>query len=134
VVKIDSFLEDKAKPSFARMDVEGYEYAIIEGMKDTLKNKITLLIEFHPTILLPKQIESMFKIFKDNNFSKAKIILDPPLRSLNRKGNPRKIIGFLDKKLDGVKKTNEIKEVTLDELHRMLLSRNRHLHAIVYKQ
>ena len=36
VVPVDSFLEDKATPKLIRMDVEGYEYEVLQGMTNTL--------------------------------------------------------------------------------------------------
>jgi FkbM family methyltransferase len=47
VVSVDGFLRDKKKPDIVRMDVEGYEYYIIEGMKDTLKHIKYLVVEWH---------------------------------------------------------------------------------------
>lgn len=50
-VTLDEFLEGKNPPDFIRMDVEGFEYFIIEGMQKTLNQNrnIKLYIEMHPS-------------------------------------------------------------------------------------
>lgn len=47
---LDNFLRGKAPVDFIRMDVEGFEYEIIEGATKTLERKgpLKLFIEFHP--------------------------------------------------------------------------------------
>lgn len=47
--RLDTFLKDKGKVDLVRMDVEGYETKIVDGMEETLKQKnLTLFIEIHP--------------------------------------------------------------------------------------
>jgi FkbM family methyltransferase len=43
-VNLDTFLKDKQPPDLVRMDVEGYEYYVIEGMKKTLNSNHNLMI------------------------------------------------------------------------------------------
>ncbi|MCW4045063.1 MAG: FkbM family methyltransferase [Candidatus Bathyarchaeota archaeon] len=46
---LDTFLEDKGRVDLVRMDVEGYETRIVEGMTETLKQKdLMLFMEIHP--------------------------------------------------------------------------------------
>jgi len=49
VETVDSFLKDKKQPSMIRMDVEGYEYSIIKGMRKILDQRLplTLIMELH---------------------------------------------------------------------------------------
>jgi FkbM family methyltransferase len=47
--RLDTFLKDKGKVDLVRMDVEGYETKIVEGMTETLKQKnLMLFMEIHP--------------------------------------------------------------------------------------
>ncbi len=58
------------KPTFVKIDTEGAEFDILEGMKETLKNfKPKIMLEKHPT-LLPKTISlnSINEILKNNNY------------------------------------------------------------------
>ena len=58
------------KPTFIKIDTEGAEFDIIEGMKDTLKNfKPKIMLEKHPT-MLPKDVslDAINKILKSNNY------------------------------------------------------------------
>lgn len=50
IVKLDNFLKGK-KIDFLRMDVEGYEFEVLKGMKDLLKNVQGMFIEVHHKIL-----------------------------------------------------------------------------------
>jgi len=66
VVPVDSFLEDKATPKLIRMDVEGYEYEVLQGMTNTLEKDVMLLIEVHPTIM--KNMDGFFEILKRHGY------------------------------------------------------------------
>lgn len=50
IKKLDSFLEEKSlkKLDFMRMDVEGYEFNIYEGIRNSIKKFkfITLIVRF----------------------------------------------------------------------------------------
>lgn len=136
MVTVDSFLEKRKTPSLIRMDVEGYEYAIIEGMVGTLRNNdITLLIEIHPTILTKEQIERMFYLLKQSGYDKAVAIFDPSLRTLNKKGEARFLSKFIKSKLNSSEDINPDKPVYLDieGLKSLVLNKNRHVHAFIYK-
>lgn len=50
--RLDTFLKDKGKVDLVRMDVEGYETKIVDGMEDTLKQKnLMLFMEIHPPFM-----------------------------------------------------------------------------------
>ena len=57
VVPLDKFLKDKEYPDFIRMDVEGYEYQILKGMKTILgkRKPLKLFIELHPHLMNKNQ-------------------------------------------------------------------------------
>lgn len=65
---IDNFLKDKEKPTFVRMDVEGFEVNILKGMKETLKSLNRLFIEVHTHIMTDEETREFFDILKINNF------------------------------------------------------------------
>lgn len=65
---IDSFLKRRKTPNLIRMDVEGYEYNIIKGMKETLKKDVKLLIEVHGFLMTEKQLNEIFQTLKQNHF------------------------------------------------------------------
>ena len=63
------------KPTFIKIDTEGSELDILEGMKKTIKNyKPKILLEKHPT-MIPKtiSIENIDNYLKENNY-KPKMI------------------------------------------------------------
>ena len=77
---IDSFLEDKAKPTFIRMDVEGYEINIFRGMPQTLQlEKLSVFVELHPAILSKEEIAEIFDLFEQNGFDVKYCFLNPML-------------------------------------------------------
>ncbi len=67
---VDSFLKDKKPVSFIRMDIEGYEAVIVEGMRDTLRSPFLkkLFIEIHPHRIEISKIQSLLRILKNNGF------------------------------------------------------------------
>ena len=85
VKKIDSFLNEISvnKVDFVRMDVEGYEYHIFEGMKETLKkSKPIIHIEVHKSIMGDETTKKWFELLKDLGYESKYYIpreLDTPL-------------------------------------------------------
>ncbi|MBI2135145.1 FkbM family methyltransferase [Candidatus Woesearchaeota archaeon] len=76
VVTLDNFLKNRKYPDFIRMDVEGYEFQILKGMKNTLKKKkpLKLFIELHPHIMNKSQTKFLLKTLKDNGFETSLVI------------------------------------------------------------
>jgi len=63
------------KPSLVKIDTEGAEHDVLEGMKETLKNfKPKIMLEKHPT-MIPKHtsLEAVNNLLEDNNY-KATLI------------------------------------------------------------
>lgn len=56
---LDNFIENKQKPDLIRMDIEGFEYYVIEGMKKTMKqcNSCKMFIEVHPYQMDQKDLD-----------------------------------------------------------------------------
>jgi FkbM family methyltransferase len=70
-ITVDDFLKDKKTPNIVRMDIEGYEYFVIDGMKDTLKKIDFLIMEWHQSAK------------KDNWKSKINLILNSGLEPVH---------------------------------------------------
>ena len=66
VESVDSFLENRVTPKLIRMDVEGYEYEILQGMTETLEKGVMLFMEVHPTTM--KSLDGFFKILKHHGY------------------------------------------------------------------
>lgn len=56
---LDEFMKDKHLPDLIRMDIEGYEYYILDGMKHTLQacQNCTMFIEVHPYQMYEKGLD-----------------------------------------------------------------------------
>ena len=74
---IDSLVESLSlKPTLVKIDTEGAEHDVIEGMKNTLhKFKPKIMLEKHPT-MIPKNysLNDLDKLLKDNNYKSTLII------------------------------------------------------------
>ena len=80
---LDNFIKTKTKikPTLLRMDVEGYECQIIEGMKQLLKSKqpLKILMEVHPYwigLSSKEEINKMIKELKNSGFVINSIFLE----------------------------------------------------------
>ena len=63
------------KPTFVKIDTEGAEFDVLEGMKETLKSfKPKIMLEKHPT-MIPKNIslEDINKLLENNNYKSTLI-------------------------------------------------------------
>lgn len=81
---LDSF---DIKPNFIKMDIEGSEYYAIQGMKETLKNNPTILIEFDAKLQrYPEEffdlLKKYFDLFKITN-KKLLNITEQPKEGIN---------------------------------------------------
>lgn len=71
IKKLDSFLETSAINTldFIRMDVEGYEFNILEGMKDTIKKfKPMIQMEVHTSLLGNEKTKKLLEWFMSENY------------------------------------------------------------------
>jgi len=69
--KLDSFLLEKSltRIDFLRMDVEGYEFKIYKGMKETIKKyKPILLMEVHKSVIGIKNIKKFLIEIKNDGY------------------------------------------------------------------
>ena len=76
---LDNFSASKKfKPTFIRMDVEGYEYNIIKGARNIMaKSKdLRLMIEIHPFIMGRKKTADFLKIMKNSRFESTIVVFE----------------------------------------------------------
>jgi len=68
---VDHFLEGKKPITFLRMDVEGYETIILDGMQETLRSPslTKLFIEIHPMVIEPERMQAFFQQLQDSGFA-----------------------------------------------------------------
>lgn len=80
VVTLDEFFKNRAYPDFIRMDVEGYEVEIIEGMKDILahNNPLEIFMEIHSFIIRERGRE-MLRTLSRSGFAIKVAIWEPTL-------------------------------------------------------
>ncbi len=76
VFTLDSFFKNREKPQIVRMDVEGYEYEILQGMKKTMKEckNLQFFIEVHADFMGEEKTVRFLKILKQNGITHCKII------------------------------------------------------------
>ena len=70
VMTLDTFLDGKPLPDMIRMDVEGYEHEIVQGMKGLLEKEIPLKIfmEIHPAYLGQERLAVMLDTLASYGF------------------------------------------------------------------
>lgn len=135
VVKIDDFLKGKKNPNLVRMDVEGYEYAIIDGMKKTLElGGIKILLEIHSDIMTKQQLLCMFNILENKGFRSAIIIFDPYLGWLNSKNEIRKTIRWLTEKIGDMQRMGKVERMNMKTIKEYLIKEGKPAHVLFYKK
>lgn len=125
---VDTFSEKVigSFPNLVRMDVEGYESAILEGMHKTLAHGATLLIEFHPMFLSRGQKERILELLKSSGYTRVVITLNPKARL-----GP--VLRFLNKKIGNTGKPEGLtKEGDLKDLAEFLHTSPRVFNAFLY--
>ncbi len=124
----DSFSRDVigTTPSFVRMDVEGYEAAILEGMTEVMKAKTVLLIEFHPLFLSPEQKERMCALLR-NHYSHSVITINP-------KADVGPFLRFLNTHMGIESKRPQLNKAgSIELVHEYLYSSKRVFNAFIYE-
>jgi FkbM family methyltransferase len=73
IMTLDNFIEKylgDTLPTVLRMDVEGFEYNVIKGAMNTIRNcnKLRIFMEIHPHILSQEQLNELLNILENNKF------------------------------------------------------------------
>jgi FkbM family methyltransferase len=114
VLTVDDFMKGKRWPDLIRMDVEGYEYHILQGMKGMLASgrPLSLFIELHsvPTT------RALLMTLKEFGFKAKKVINDgaPPMLIDNHM--MKRVVEFIDSKRLGHDMKYGCLDLTLDDL------------------
>jgi FkbM family methyltransferase len=113
VVTVDEFIKGKQTPTFIRMDVEGYEYEIVKGMKELLSSgsPLKIFVEFHFDILRDKTVE-LARLLKDSGF-KISVASIEPHPAIYRNKALVEIVKLFEK---GIGATTGYVNVTIDDL------------------
>lgn len=76
VKTLDSFLQGKRRPDIVRMDVEGYEFEILKGMKKTFENagSLDLFIEVHADFLGKEKTIELYRMMKAYGIRECHVI------------------------------------------------------------
>jgi len=113
VVTVDEFIKDKQRPTFIRMDVEGYEYEIVKGMKNLLDSysPLKIFIEMHFDILREKTVE-LALILKEAGFGVSYASIEPH-PSIMKNGLMLGVVKFLEK---GIGATTGYVDIKIDDL------------------
>jgi len=122
VMAFDDFIKDKSYPNFVRMDVEGYEYHIIRGMKDTLQRKLplTLLIEFHFHLMTRQESTEILDTLRSAGFRIVDVVSEAPPFGIHRHKLLSKIIysteSVIEKKLSNRKPLARHLDMSFDDI------------------
>ena len=86
VMTLDDFSKSRPYPQIIRMDVEGYEYQIIRGMKRILKKELPLIlfIEFHFHLLKREESIEILQALKNAGFEIVDVTSDLAIRGRSR--------------------------------------------------
>lgn len=135
MVTVDGFVaRHQIRPALVRMDVEGYEVEIIEGMRQTLLLHPKLLIEVHSNLVEAGRLERMFKTIAENGYHNAVVVKERNQLWMRRDGDIRPVLRHLTNAIskDGYALgMGKIERVSLDELRGSLKDRSASFHALV---
>lgn len=98
IATVDAFVDFISEhPTLIRMDVEGYEYQIIKGMTNILReNKpLILFIELHPFMVEERDMDELLATLRQNNFKVKAIFCEPATSDYGKEGVLNKIFSVL---------------------------------------
>ena len=73
---VDGFLANRRPISFLRMDIEGYEAVVIDGMRDTLSSPTLrrMFIEIHPALIEVDSMQRFLEKLQEAGFEATHVI------------------------------------------------------------
>lgn len=134
VVTLDKFIQGKRFPDLIRMDVEGYEKQIIEGMKNILnmRQPLKIFMELH-CCFLPDLGLDILRQLEKKDFKIKLFFRDQSTLMLNKGEIIKNIYSYLGKKINGVyefiynninvKELEKIKHILKEEVFHVYLER-----------
>ncbi len=75
-ITLDSFFKDKRKPTFMRMDIEGFENVIFMGGIETLKYLEKIFVELHFPLVKKEEMISLLELLKEKGFEIYKAVME----------------------------------------------------------
>lgn len=132
---LDIFSEEMSvTPSLVRMDVEGYESKIIQGMSKLLTKKPALLIEIHPHILSSDETEDMFSRLIEAGYKTVVVINERKDVWMNRKGEVRPILKLISSYIERGGYTRGmglVEKMDINDVYKKTLSQGTAFHALI---
>jgi FkbM family methyltransferase len=115
-ITIDDFLVDKPLPRLIRMDVEGYEYQVIKGMKNTFERSGSLyvFIELHFHLLKREESLEILHTFKDNGFKVTAATIEKQGQMKHKR--LLSLASFFHRRLLNMPISHGVLDITLDEI------------------
>lgn len=99
---VDDFVsEQQIKPDFIRMDVEGYEKEILQGMRRTLLHNPRLFIEIHPNEIGRKELKQMLLTMLESGYARVTVVERKDQGWMKRNGDIRPALRYLALKIEG---------------------------------
>jgi FkbM family methyltransferase len=132
---LDEFVKrESIKPSLIRMDVEGYETKIIEGMRETLLGRPALLIEIHPHLVASDELAEMMTTLINSGYTRSVVIKERKDVWMKKNGEIKPILKFISSYIEGnryVMGTGSVEEIDINELKIRLRSQYTAFHALL---
>jgi len=119
---VDDFVsEHKIKPDFIRMDVEGYEKEIIQGMRKTLLDRPKLFIEIHPNEIGREELKQMFLTMLESGYGQVTVVERRDQGWMKRNGEIKPVLRYLAWKIEGregLMGMGKVEHLALTELYK----------------
>ncbi len=99
---VDDFVsEQQISPDFIRMDVEGYEKEIIQGMRKILLHRPKLFIEIHPNEIGREELKQMLLTMIESGYDRVAVVERKDQGWMKRNGEIRPVLRYLAWKIEG---------------------------------
>jgi FkbM family methyltransferase len=136
MMTLDSFVQiHQITPSLIRMDVEGYETKIVEGMSLVLSRmKPALLIEIHPHLIQREDMDKMIETFIANNYTEVVVIKERKDVWMKRNGDIKPILKFISRIIEKDKYTmgtGSVEKISIHEMRQRVKTQHTAFHALI---